>query len=566
MLDVEYTITINQKNQEEPGIMPKRPNILMIVTDQEYAHQPLPAGFVLSNRDRIHARGVTFNNYHATTTVCTPSRSVIYTGRHTPHTRMFDNTNFAWIDDMRADPEALPTIGHMLRDLGYYTVYKGKWHLSEFPAGDTQEAMEPYGFSDYQKWGDAQGAPMDGLKKDPLIAADAVDWLTKRAPEVAAAQPWYLTVNFVNPHDIMYFDTDAEEMVQVRGIMPIFSAPDTPIYHQNWQTTLPASFFDDLEGQPPAVRSYKRLCDVAYGRIPMDRRDMWHNHVNYYLNCHLDVDRHIGAVLDALEASGQADNTVIIFTSDHGEMGGAHHLRQKGSVAFRETVNVPLVIVDPRRPGAARTDAVGSHLDLVPTILAYAGLPEAELRQRYPSLKGHDLSGVVENPTSVGPRGSSGEPGKGSLLTYDMIATIDAEWLNRNATKVFDQAAAQAGQEFHRGLESFIGMLNEVGVPNLEKRELFRCVFDGRYKLVRYFGLGHYNLPLSVMELQADNDIALYDLLLDPEEMDNLANPTNPKYREELLSTMNQKLNTLIDAEIGEDKALFTPQEYAPQM
>jgi len=57
-------------------------------------------------------------------------------------------------------------------------------------------------------------------------------------PEVAAAQPWYLTVNFVNPHDIMYFDTDAEEMVQVRGIMPIFSAPDTPIYHQNWQTTL----------------------------------------------------------------------------------------------------------------------------------------------------------------------------------------------------------------------------------------------------------------------------------------------------------------------------------------
>jgi arylsulfatase len=538
----------------------------MIVTDQEYAHQPMPSGFVLSNRDRIHDRGVTFNNYHATTTVCTPSRSVMYTGRHTPITRMFDNTNFAWIDDMRADAEVLPTIGHLLRDLGYHTVYKGKWHLSEFEAGDTRDAMEPYGFSDYQSWGDAQGAPMDGLRKDPLIATDAVDWLTKRAPEVAAAQPWYMTVNFVNPHDVMYFDTDADEMVQVRGMMPIFSAPDTPLYHQKWQTALPASFFDDLEGQPPAVRSYKRLCDVAYGRIPMDRRDMWHNHINYYLNCLLDVDRHIGAVLDALEASGQADNTVIIFTADHGEMGGAHHLRQKGSVAFRETVNVPMVIVDPRHPGGVRTEAVGSHLDLVPTILAFAGLPEAELRQRYPFLKGHDLSGLVENPTSVGPRGSGGEPGKGCLLTYDMIATIDAEWITRNATKVFDQAAAQAGQEFHRGLESFIGMLDEVGVPNLEKRELFRCVFDGRYKLVRYFGLGHYNLPLSVMELQADNDIALYDLLLDPEEMDNLANPTNPKYREELLSTMNQKLNTLIETEIGQDQALFTPPEKALQM
>jgi arylsulfatase A-like enzyme len=546
--------------------MPNRPNILMIVTDQEYAHQPLPAGFVLSNRDRIYARGVTFNNHHATTTVCTPSRSAIYTGRHTPHTRMFDNTNFAWIDDMQADPEALPTIGHMLRDLGYHTVYKGKWHLSEFPEGDTSEAMEPYGFSDYQEWGDAQGGPMDGLLKDPKIADEAVDWLTKRAPKVATTQPWFMTVNFVNPHDVMFFDTDAEEMVQVKGMFPIFNAPDTPLYHQKWQTTLPASFFDDLEGQPPAVRSYKRLCDVYYGRIPMDRRDMWHNHINYYLNCLLDVDRHIGAVLDALEGTGQADNTVIIFTADHGEMGGAHHLRQKGSVAFRETVNVPLVIVDPRHPGGGRTDAVGSHLDLVPTILAYAGLPEAELRQRYPALKGYDLSGVVETPTSDGPRGSSAEPGKGCLLTYDMIATIDAEWFSRNAPKVFDAAAAQAGLEFHRGLESFKGMLDEIGVPNIEKREVFRCVFDGRYKLVRYFGLGHYNLPLSVMELQADNDIALYDLLLDPEEMDNLANPTNPKYREELLSTMNQKLNTLIETEIGQDQALFTPPEKALQM
>jgi arylsulfatase len=266
-------------------------------------------------------------------------------------------------------------------------------------------------------------------------------------------------------------------------------------------------------------------------------------------------------VLDALEASGQADNTIIIFTADHGEMGGAHHLRQKGSVAFRETVNVPLVIVDPRHPGRVRTDAVGSHLDLVPTILAYAGLSEAELRQRYPSLKGHDLTGVVENPTSTGPRGSSGEPGKGCLLTYDMIATIDAEWINRYAPLLFDQAAHAAGQEFHRGLESFIGMLDEVGLPNTEKRELFRCVFDGRYKLVRFFGLGHYNQPTSIEQLLSDNDTALYDLLLDPEEMDNLANPTNPKYNEELLLTMNQKLNALIDAEIGEDKALFTPPE-----
>ena len=98
--------------------MSEKPNILLIVTDQEYAHQAVPVDFSLPSRERLRAQGVTFNNYQATTTVCTPSRSVMWTGQHTPFTRMFDNTNFAWIEDMRADPESLPTIGHMLRDLG----------------------------------------------------------------------------------------------------------------------------------------------------------------------------------------------------------------------------------------------------------------------------------------------------------------------------------------------------------------------------------------------------------------------------------------------------------------
>ncbi len=545
--------------------MTKQPNILLIVTDQEYAHQPMPEDFVLPSRDRIRARGVSFNHHHATTTVCTPSRSVMYTGRHTPHTRMFDNTNFAWIDDMRADPDALPTIGHMLRDLGYHTVYKGKWHLSEFPTEGTRDAMEPYGFSEYQDFGDVQGGPLDGALKDPLIADEAVDWLATRAPDVAAATPWFMAVNFVNPHDVMFFDTDAEEMVQVKGLFPIFGEPDSPLYHQKWQTILPASYFDDLEAQPAAVRSYKRLCDLYYGRIPKDRRDMWHNHVNYYLNCILDVDRHIGAVLDALDASGQADDTIVIFTADHGEQGGAHHLRQKGSVAFQESVNVPLVIADPRHPGANRTDAVGSHLDLVPTILAFAGLPEDERRERYPLLNGHDLSGVVRDPASVGPRGSSAEPGTGSLMTYDMIATVDAEWFTRNATKVFDAAAAAAGEEFHHGMDAFMGLVDEIGVPDPDKREMFRAVFDGRYKLIRYFGMGHYHLPTSVPQLLADNDVALYDLQSDPEEMDNLADPAHPKYDEALLSAMNQKLNALIAEEIGEDTAMFTPPETVSQ-
>lgn len=535
----------------------QRMNILMIVTDQEYAHQALPDGASLPNRERLKDRGVTFNNHQVTTTVCTPSRSVMWTGQHTPLTRMFDNTNLAWIDDMRADPESLPTVGHMLRELGYYTAFKGKWHESEFPDGDTSDAMEPYGFSDFQASGDVQGMPLDGFMKDPPTAADAADWLKGRSPEIAESQPWYLAVNFVNPHDVMYFDTDDDEMVQVRGMFPIFGAPDAPLYQEKWPTALPASFSDELSQHPPAVQNYKITSDGAYGNIPVEREDMWRNHVNYYINCMIDVDRHIGTVLDALEESGQTENTVIMFTSDHGEMGGAHHLRQKGSVAFRETVNVPLVIVDPEHSGGARTDAIGSHLDLVPTTLAYAGLSESEMRKRYPFLHGHDLSGLAANPGADGPRGSSGNPGQGSLYTYDMLMTIDMEWLMGNAPKVLDAAAAEAGVEFHRGTEAFKSIVDEIGTPNPDKRELFRGVFDGRYKLIRYFGLAHYNLPQSVEELLAENDVALYDWQNDPDETNNLANPDNPDFDESLLAEMNAKLNILIVEEIGEDKTLI---------
>lgn len=540
-----------------------KPNILMIITDQEYAHQSFPVGATLPNRDRLRAQGVTFNNQHATTTVCTPSRSVMWTGQHTPHTGMIDNTNLAYIENMRVDPDTLPTIGHLLRDQGYYTAYKGKWHESEIPDGDTTNAMEPYGFSDFQEWGDVHSGPLDGFKLDPKVATESADWLNTKGVDAAnQEQPWFLAVNFVNPHDIMYFDTDDdEEQVQQSGMFPIFSEPDTPLYKQRWQTTLPASFFDDLEDQPQAVRNYKTFNDMAYGKIPMARRDMWHNHINYYINCHIDVDRHIGTVLDALEKSGQADNTVIIFTADHGEMAGAHHLRQKGSVAFKEIVNVPMIIAAPGQPRGVRTDAVGSHLDLVPTALAYAGLSEDERKQRYPFLKGHDLSAVVADPTADGPRGSSQNPGKGALMTYDMLYSVDVEWLMGNAPKLMDVAAKKAGVEFKRGREAFQPVLEEIGAPDSKKRELFRGIFDGRYKLVRHFGLGGFNLPQTVDELLSNNDVALYDLKLDPEEMNNLANRDNPDFDETLLASMNSKLNTLITAEIGDDQFLFDEEK-----
>jgi hypothetical protein len=141
-----------------------------------------------------------------------------------------------------------------------------------------------------------------------------------------------------------------------------------------------------------------------------------------------------------------------------------------------------------------------------------------------------------------------------------MIMTIDGEWLARNAPLVLDVAAAEAGLEFHRG-DEFLKRLDDMEKPNMENREFFRGIFDGRYKLVRYFGMANYNLPGSVEDLLADNDVALYDLQKDPTEVNNLAIPDNPDYDDALLAAMNAKLNALIDAEIGEDKILLERPE-----
>ncbi|MCP6000399.1 phosphatase, partial [Klebsiella pneumoniae] len=111
---------------EIPDTLPEGYNILLITCDQERYFERYP--FPVPGRERLMKTGITFTNHQNTANVCTPSRSVMYTGLHMPHTRMFDNLGFPWMN-YDLDPE-LRTVGHMMRELGYYTAYKGKWHLT----------------------------------------------------------------------------------------------------------------------------------------------------------------------------------------------------------------------------------------------------------------------------------------------------------------------------------------------------------------------------------------------------------------------------------------------------
>ena len=186
-------------------------NILFVFTDQERYFRQWPAGFALPARERLQQTGVTFHNHYCPATMCTPSRSVLMTGLQTPDTRMFENTDLPWIKDLSTE---IPTIGHMLRKAGYYTAYKGKWHLNR---GFDREAdrllnkeMEVYGFADYNSPGDIVGHSLGGYHFDHLIAGSAITWMRNHGrPLNDDGKPWALVVSLVNPHDIMYFNTDA---------------------------------------------------------------------------------------------------------------------------------------------------------------------------------------------------------------------------------------------------------------------------------------------------------------------------------------------------------------------
>jgi len=509
--------------------VPSRPNILFVVTDEERATLPRPDGFSLPAHERIAERGVTFDHYYAASTMCSSSRSVIYTGRHVPITQVFDNDNMPYVRPL--DP-ALGTIGTMLRDSGYHCAYKGKWHLANLyvdPAAprSTVDALEPYGFSEWNDWGDIDGGAWAGLKVDPVIAGEAAKWLRDRAPIVSQDQPWFLAVNFVNPHDIMSFDygsrSDVTMPVGLDHAVKVKPPADIPLYQRRWDVELPSTVHDDLAGAAPAVREYSDVLDVTFGAVSGE--DHWREGISFYMNCLRDVDRHVGVVLDALEASGQADSTIVVFTSDHGEMAGSHGLRQKANLVYDQNFHVPLIVSHPddRTNHGSTSSSMASAVDLVPTLLEMSGTDPATVRSSAGELPGRSLVPAM-----------AGESVRDGVLTAtESITTLDAGFWRR-----FDESDA---------LEQMMaGTLR----PDWAKRGFLRGYTDERYSFGRYYAPLAPNRPSTCDELFEANDVVLYDRVTDPDEVVNLANDPS---QADLVERCRARLEELITAEVGAD-------------
>jgi arylsulfatase A-like enzyme len=249
-------------------------------------------------------------------------------------------------------------------------------------------------------------------------------------------------------------------------------------------------------------------------------------------------------VLDELESLGLDSSTIVILTADHGDLDGAHRLHAKGATSYREQNHVPLIVAHPAYPGGKRCAAVTSHLDLAPTLVALTDATPEKKAAVTGALPGKDFSHLLAAPEQAGHDAVR----DGQLFCYNMFAYLDGQFMR----KAFDLLQQPDGKA---KLQAAVkqGALK----PDMNKRGAIRSVFDGRYQFSRYFSPKQHNRPESLDALLQLNDVELFDLEADPDELTNLA--LDPKQHGDLMLAMNAKLNRLIDAEVGEDVGQMLP-------
>lgn len=492
-------------------------NVLFIVTDQEHYFQEYPEGTSFKARELLAELGTTFEKHYSCSNMSTSSRSVMFTGTHITNTGMIDNTDFAWQGAM---DYSLTTVGDMMGEAGYYSALKGKWHLGDasiINGGGELTDLSGYGYAD---WGgvDYIGSVKEGNEMDPVIVSQAVEWLDTTGKSLnEAGTPFFLNVNLINPHDIMNYDVTGYQS----PFMQLTDKPDDPIYDKTYDAPVPSTW--DFDFDAPDVPDALRIFQAHWGLFAGVYHDeaVWQDYQNYYFNCMQDSDNNLMDILNYLTENDMLDNTVIVFTADHGEMHGSHGLKGKGGFLYENNVHVPLIIVHPDFEGGRTVSAVTSHVDLAPTFVDIANIPDEKKAEITSGLPGKSLIPLMD--------GSADSVRDASLFCFEMLS----------------MTAVQFGRDAD-GSTTYSFDVNARG--------MVRGITTERYKFVRYFSPVDFNTPTTLDELFAHNDVQLFDLEADPDEMVNLA--ADPDANAELILQMNDLLNKTIEQEIGVDDGM----------
>jgi arylsulfatase len=308
--------------------------------------------------------------------------------------------------------------------------------------------------------------------------------------------------------------------------------PSDSLYDMEHQVIFPRNF----AYMPEEGSSWdpNEIINILYGEIPFNRPDLWKRFINYYYNCLRDVDRHINTVIESLKATDQLDNTIIFMISDHGELLGQHGTR--GKIAFwEESVRVPTLVYHPDLGRSNKCESIISNIDFVPTILEFAGLSNSQIANDYPELKGNSFASLVENVNSYNRRDEEGHLIQGVQIIPSVFDVNE---------KVRQTGLAEGYYEKLKAFATKGSFLPDFSLPYN-----YKAVVDQRYKFVRSFSPRANNNPQDLRELFEKNEsIQLFDLKNDPYEMQDLA---NDRANDDLLLKMNNKLNYLVDKEIG---------------
>ena len=523
------------------------PNVLLVLTDQLRYPPPYESEELAAWRrehcpaqERLRENGVSFLHHYPMSAACAPSRASLLTGQYPSlHgvtqtdglSKSPDSDDMFWLA-----PDTVPTLGDWLRAGGYRTFFKGKWHAShaQLDSGDGSGALrsidddgnpQPQNIETYRQadlldefgFSEWVGPEPHGIEKhnlaavkDPFTADETIE-LLQRLDADGGGEPWLTVCSFLNPHDVAYFGLIGLKQGLRYHPSRVPPVEQSPTRHE------------DLSTKPRCQQSMVDLWSRMAAPQPFIEA-----HLKYYYEVQAAVDVQIARVLDALQTSGAHENTIVIFSSDHGDMMGAHGgVHQKWHNAYEESLRIPFVVSSPLLPGGARELGIPTnHADLIPTILGLTGVdPDAALARLQTDhtdarpLVGRDLSAAIH---AAAPD-VAGEPVL--VMTHDEISE-----------------GAEKGMSPIAGVARRLKVFSTIEQPNHIETVIAEVPVGGETHLVK-FSRYHDNqqfwtVPaerderlrgrrmLVVTEPEAD-EFELYDLTLDPTEVRNLAHPGN---------------------------------------
>jgi choline-sulfatase len=346
------------------GAPRRRPNILFVMTDQQFADAMscrIGKRYIdTPTMDGLAAGGTLFSRAYCSNPLCVPSRASMFTGRYPVEVGIQTNGK------KKLDPKKFPCMGAVFRRAGYDTGYVRKWHLP-FSSKDTS----------------AHGFGFTSLKgKDDDAVKPAVDFIRRKREK-----PFLLVASFMNPHNICQWARGEKLPDGAIGRPPALE--ECPPLKPNH---LPPENETDIIALMRRSYQAARLFPVS----GFDDRK-WREYVWAYYRMVEKVDALIGKVLAALRDSGQEEDTLVVFTSDHGDCHGAHRWNQK-TVFYDESTRVPLIVSWKGVTRAGASDRlVNTGVDILPTLCDLSGV-EAPKRLRGLSLKGTATGESTDDP------------------------------------------------------------------------------------------------------------------------------------------------------------------------